>query len=501
MKYSTFVPVLMMAGLLSACGDKTDSAASTPTPSAPVADSATPAAPAPRPSPVAAPSQRREAVAAAERVPERVEYPAAPPVVTVKLDPPLSQPAPLLVRWAPPPMLNELPPPPPFPDAQWVGGYWVWRGDWVWASGYWARPPRPNYTFVHPYYEHRDNGVVFIDGHWAPPGERFVVPAIGVALLAAVIGANVHPGPPPMGPPGVFVPPPFGSRYGLIVPAPIGTSPSVVVGAPPVVNVGMRIEKNSDNETVNRTTIDNRRITNNTTNITRVTNNITHVSIVAPPSATANGQGFQRSVATAPGAATGAPADAATAVHAPQVVHPPERDAPTGMQAQRPVPPHGAPASPMQAPAPMNAQIHLQPSPASRLNTPIAVQPSLHRSDTRSPEPPSVESRPRVPEHGQPPAPAPARPQSQHPAQPLAERTPSQPDTAAAHAARPEAAPQHAVPQSAHAATPPMNEHGAASIHPAAAHANPTPAARKPEDENARRKQEAAGHHVNEDRR
>ena len=57
-------------------------------------------------------------------------------------EPALSQPAPIAVDWAPPPMLIETLPPQPSDDAVWTGGYWVWRGDWVWAEGRWSAPPR-----------------------------------------------------------------------------------------------------------------------------------------------------------------------------------------------------------------------------------------------------------------------------------------------------------------------------------------------------------------------
>ena len=208
--------------------------------------------------------------------------PPPPPVVSVYVEPPLSQPEPIAIGWAPPPMLVEAPPPPPFPEAVWVGGYWVWHGDWVWAHGHWVGAPRPNYVWVHPYYEHRDGVVIFITGHWSPPGVAFVPPPPGIHLTVEVAAAGVIAGPRPMGPNGCFVPPPPGSRVGIIVPAPIGTPPAVVTGAPPVVAVGMRVTTNVSNTTVVR----------NNTNITNVKNvtNITNVTIVAPPTATANHQ-------------------------------------------------------------------------------------------------------------------------------------------------------------------------------------------------------------------
>jgi hypothetical protein len=111
-------------------------------------------------------------------VPAPEVYVPAPPrsVVSVYVEPPISQPAPIAVGWAPPPLLVESPPPPPFDGAVWVGGYWVWQGDWVWAHGHWVGPPRPNYVWVHPYYENRDGVVLFITGHWNAAGVAFVPP-------------------------------------------------------------------------------------------------------------------------------------------------------------------------------------------------------------------------------------------------------------------------------------------------------------------------------------
>lgn len=201
--------------------------------------------------------------------------PPPPPVVSVYVEPPIDEPPPIAVGWAPPAMLVESPSPQPFPEAVWVGGYWVWQGNWVWAHGHWLRPPRRNYAWVHPYYENRDGVVIFIAGYWAAPGAVFVPPSRSLHLTVEVALPGVVPGPRPIGPLGCFVPPPPGSRPGFIVPAPVGTAPAVVTGAPPVVAVGMRITAN--------TTINNR-----TTNVT----NITNVTIFAPSGATPDGKSF-----------------------------------------------------------------------------------------------------------------------------------------------------------------------------------------------------------------
>ncbi len=220
--------------------------------------------------------------------------------VSVNVEPPMVQPAPIAVGWAPPPMLVEVPPPEPFVGAVWVGGYWVWQGNWVWAHGQWMGPPRPDYVWVHPYYEHRGDTVIFIDGHWSAPGVAFVPPPPGLRLVVETPAVGVIPGPRPIGPEGCFVPAPPGSRRGIIIPAPVGTAPAVVTSAPAVVAPGMRI-------TNNVTTVNNVNNVTNVTNITRVTN-VTNVTIVAPPAATANGRAYNTSVPAAPHLAAARPA-------------------------------------------------------------------------------------------------------------------------------------------------------------------------------------------------
>lgn len=331
--------------------------------------------------------------APAQRVyvaPLPVAYAPAPPaaVVSVYIDPPLYQPEPIAVSWAPPPMLVEVPTPLPFGGAVWIGGYWAWHGNWVWAAGRWAPPPQPNYLWVQPYYEHRDAAVIFIGGHWAAPGVVFVPPPPNFRISFAVALPGVVAGPPPMGPPGIFVPPPPGSRPGIIVPAPLGTPPAVVVSAPPVNNVGMRVQNN----------INNTRITN-TTNVTNITN-VTNLTVVAPAGATANGRAFEASV----------PAQAHLAAALPSVVHamapapqssrpiPAYRagDAPTPLPQAQAVrafaPPRAAPmAEPAAAPAPMRPAEAVAPlAPVARPTAPSEAP----RAAPPSPPPPQA-AKPR----------------------------------------------------------------------------------------------------------
>jgi len=158
----------------------------------------------------------------------------------VSIEPPLEQPAPVAIPWAPPPMLWDPPPPRPWIDAVWVGGHWTWwSGEWVWARGHWARPPTPGWVYSEPYYEHRGDAVVFVAGFWRPVVHAFVPPPPTVYVPLVQVRV-VHVGyARPIGPHGVFVPPPPGSQPGIIVPAPVGTSPAVVLSAPPVVRPGM----------------------------------------------------------------------------------------------------------------------------------------------------------------------------------------------------------------------------------------------------------------------
>lgn len=237
--------------------------------------------------------------------PRQVVYVPEPaePVVSVYVEPPLYQPPPIAVSWAPPPMLVEAPPPQPYPDAVWTGGYWVWQERWVWSAGRWSAPPRPRFLWVEPYYEHRGDVVIFVPGFWSPPEVRFVPPPPGLSISLSVGIGGSYSGRPPMGPQGVFVPPPPGSRPGLIVPAPIGTPPAVVVSAPPVVAIGMRIRGNT---TINDSHINNVNNVNNVTNVNNITN-VTNVTVIAPPGATANGQAFQSTVPARAHLAAGLP--------------------------------------------------------------------------------------------------------------------------------------------------------------------------------------------------
>ncbi len=74
------------------------------------------------------------------RVPPQVIYEAPLPQqgVTVYSDYPLYPSAPARAQWTTPPVPLEIIPYQPYPEAVWIGGYWVWQGNWVWAPGRWA---------------------------------------------------------------------------------------------------------------------------------------------------------------------------------------------------------------------------------------------------------------------------------------------------------------------------------------------------------------------------
>jgi hypothetical protein len=307
--------------------------------------------------------------------------------VSAYVDPPDAEPAPVQVDWAPPPMLTEPPPPPPpRPDYVWVGGYWVWEGNWVWAYGHWLPPPHPRYHWINPYYEHRDDHVIFIPGFWGPPNVGFRPPPSGIHIEIGFVLPGVIRGRAPIGPPGVFVPPPPGSRWGLIVPSPIGTPPAVVIGAPPVVSEGMHITNIHD-------TVINNTVINNTT--VRVTN----VRIEAPAQALASGHAYSSSVPAVAGLAAArppmvraqAPPPASTRPIASYVpgVRPPDLPAPRPIHVVQQVP-----AAP-EHPAAAHETHATHATHASRTAT-------EHKPELTHAKPPTQSARPEHPAHPQP---------------------------------------------------------------------------------------------------
>jgi hypothetical protein len=74
------------------------------------------------------------------RAPSQVIYEAPLPQqgIIIYTDAPLYRPVQAGVQWAPPPVPLEIIPYQPYPEAIWIGGYWVWQDNWVWTRGRWA---------------------------------------------------------------------------------------------------------------------------------------------------------------------------------------------------------------------------------------------------------------------------------------------------------------------------------------------------------------------------
>ena len=386
-----------------------------------------------QPAPEAYPPQA-EAPPPAEAPP--AEESAPEPAVSVYVEPPVVQPAPIVVGWAPPPLLVEVPPPNPFLGAVWVGGYWVWQGNWVWAHGHWMGPPRADYVWVHPYYEHRGDTVIFIDGHWSSPGVVFVPPPPDLRLVAERPAYGVIAGPRPIGPDGCFVPAPPGSRAGIIIPAPVGTAPAVVTSAPAVIAPGMRITNNVT-------------MVNNVTNVTNITR-VTNVTIVAPPGATKTGRAFNTMVPAAPHLAAARPALVQARAPEPVTTRPLPVYTPGSRPPPLPHPPpmHAQPVNAGMAPAhPGEAFSHEPESPHAGPGT--AVPPAAR------PTPTAFE---RDPAHGNPQS---ARPGQAYPGGYEHQGAPQAPADPRSPPQQPQNSNRPAQPQNGyHPAPQPQNNHG-----------------------------------------
>ena len=165
-----------------------------------------------------------------------------PEYESIETAPPVGPPQPVAVYYAPPAMRWDPPPPQPFYSAVWVGGYWHWEdGMWFWSRGRWMAAPSVQYVWAEPYYEYRGTEVIYLSGYWRRYDEPFRPPPPNIYIAVSPARPGVYYAR-PVGPYGVFVPAPPGSRAGVIVPAPVGTSPSVVVSSPPVMRPGMVVQ-------------------------------------------------------------------------------------------------------------------------------------------------------------------------------------------------------------------------------------------------------------------
>jgi WXXGXW repeat (2 copies) len=66
----------------------------------------------------------------------------------------------------PPPLQAEVVPASPDPTFIWIAGNWEWRGRWVWISGRWAPPPRPDAVWVRGRWVRRHHRYIWVSGHW-----------------------------------------------------------------------------------------------------------------------------------------------------------------------------------------------------------------------------------------------------------------------------------------------------------------------------------------------
>lgn len=73
------------------------------------------------------------------------------------------------VKAEPPKPIKEIIPEQTDPQAEWVPGYWSWsseRGDFIWVSGMWRRPP-PERHWIPGYWQEFEEGYGYIRGFWS----------------------------------------------------------------------------------------------------------------------------------------------------------------------------------------------------------------------------------------------------------------------------------------------------------------------------------------------
>jgi outer membrane lipoprotein SlyB len=70
------------------------------------------------------------------------------------------------VAQPPPPAPVETVVVTPGPDYVWIGGEWVWNGQWFWVAGHWGYPPYPHAVWVRGYWGRGSHGWSRAPGHW-----------------------------------------------------------------------------------------------------------------------------------------------------------------------------------------------------------------------------------------------------------------------------------------------------------------------------------------------
>ena len=85
-------------------------------------------------------------------------------------------PPPVYVREAPPPRVVERVVAAPAPGYVWVPGHYTWGGNrWIWVTGAWMLPPRPDAMWVDGRMNPQTNQ--WVDAHWEIPAPPAVVTA------------------------------------------------------------------------------------------------------------------------------------------------------------------------------------------------------------------------------------------------------------------------------------------------------------------------------------
>lgn len=76
----------------------------------------------------------------------------------------------VIVSGPPPAPVHEEAPPPPNPQALWVGGYWHWTGTvYVWIPGHWEAPPAGTVWNAPRVVTTQDGRYVYEPGGWQRP--------------------------------------------------------------------------------------------------------------------------------------------------------------------------------------------------------------------------------------------------------------------------------------------------------------------------------------------
>ena len=66
----------------------------------------------------------------------------------------------------PPPLLVEVPGPPPSRDSVWIQGFWAWTGSrFAWVSGDWSAP-YPGHAWVEGHWKRSGSGFTWVAGRW-----------------------------------------------------------------------------------------------------------------------------------------------------------------------------------------------------------------------------------------------------------------------------------------------------------------------------------------------